>query len=207
MVDIEIDDTAIEIDDDAPFRYGRGDSEIGAADIEPNPLDDTSKEQRGGRFGRVVAFGLLPAMILLTATATGWLYYRDHTAAAADTARTESVRAATDGTVALLSYQADTADKTLDDARSRLTGTFRDSYSKLIHDVVVPGAKQKHISAVATVPAAAPISTTGQHAVVLVFVNQTTVIGADPPTATASCVNVTLDKVGDRWLISAFDPI
>jgi Mce-associated membrane protein len=43
--------------------------------------------------------------------------------------------------------------------------------------------------------------------VVLVFVNQTIMIGNDPPTATASTVRVTLDRVQGRWLISQFDPV
>jgi Mce-associated membrane protein len=72
---------------------------------------------------------------------------------------------------------------------------------------VIPGAKQKNISAVASVPAAAPVSSTENHAVVLVFVNQTITIGNDPPTSTASSVRVTLDKVAQRWLISQFEPV
>ena len=43
-------------------------------------------------------------------------------------------------------------------ARDLLTGDFRDSYTSLTNDVVIPGAKQKQISAVATVPAAASVS-------------------------------------------------
>jgi Mce-associated membrane protein len=74
-------------------------------------------------------------------------------------------------------------------------------------DVVIPGAKQKQISAVATVAAVASASAEPNHAVVLVFVNQTVAVGQDAPTDTASSVRVTLDKVGDRWLISKFDPV
>jgi Mce-associated membrane protein len=43
--------------------------------------------------------------------------------------------------------------------------------------------------------------------VVLVFVNQTVVVGQGAPSDTASSVRVTLDKVGGRWLISKFDPV
>jgi Mce-associated membrane protein len=42
---------------------------------------------------------------------------------------------------------------------------------------------------------------------VLLFVNQTVIIGQDAPTNSASTVRVTLDKIGDRWLISQFDPV
>jgi Mce-associated membrane protein len=72
---------------------------------------------------------------------------------------------------------------------------------------VIPGAKQKRISAMANVPAAASVSASANHAVVLVFVNQSTTIGDDAPTSTASSVRVTLDKVQSRWLISQFDPV
>lgn len=59
----------------------------------------------------------------------------------------------------------------------------------------------------ATVPAAASVSATGEHAIVLLFVNQTIIVSQDPPTSTASSVRVTLDKVDGRWLISRFDPV
>ena len=73
--------------------------------------------------------------------------------------------------------------------------------------MVIPGAKEKGIAAVATVPAAASVSATPQKAVVLVFVNQTVTVGQDAPTDTNSSVRVTLEKVGNRWLISEFDPV
>jgi len=107
----------------------------------------------------------------------------------------------------LLSYKADTVEKDLDAAKSRLTGTFKDSYSQLINDVVIPGAKQQHVSTTATVPAAASVSATPDHAVTLLFVNQSATVDKSPPTDTTSSVRVTLDKVGGRWLISGFDPV
>ena len=67
--------------------------------------------------------------------------------------------------------------------------------------------QQKQISATATVPAAASVSATENHSVVLIFVNQTVIVGHDAPSDTASTVRVTLDRVGGRWLISGFEPI
>jgi Mce-associated membrane protein len=143
----------------------------------------------------------------LLASAAGFLKWQDGSAREAGVARTESVRAATDSTIALLSYKPDTVEKDLDAARGRLTGSFLNAYTSLTHDMVIPGAKQKQISAIATVPAAASTSATENHAVVLLFVNQSVIIGQDAPTSTASSVRVTLDKVGGRWLISQFDPV
>jgi Mce-associated membrane protein len=77
----------------------------------------------------------------------------------------------------------------------------------LINEVVIPGAKQQQISAVATVPKVGSVSADPRHAVVLVFVNQAVVVGADAPTNTASSVRVTLEKTKDKWLISEFTPV
>jgi Mce-associated membrane protein len=154
-----------------------------------------------------VVYALLPGLAMLLACAAGYLKWQDGSIQDSGTASTESVRAATDGTIALLSYRPDTVEKDLEAARSKLTGSFLDAYTKLTRDVVIPGSKQKQISAVATVPAAAPKSATANHAVVLLFVNQTIIVGQDAPTSTASSLRVTLDRIGGRWLISQFDPV
>jgi Mce-associated membrane protein len=158
-------------------------------------------------WGRVVAYGILPGLALVLALTAGFLKYVDNSVRDSDVARVESMQAAKDSTIALLSYQPDKVKTQLNDARNLLTGDFQQSYTSLINDVVIPGAEQKQISAVATVPAAASVSAEPNRAVVLVFVNQTVVVGADAPTDTASSVRVTLDKHGDKWLISEFQPV
>ncbi|WP_395310359.1 hypothetical protein V4U86_05915 [Mycobacterium sp. AMU20-3851] len=164
-------------------------------------------KKRSTDWSRVLAYGILPALALILAVAAGYLKWQDNSVRDGDTARIESVQAAKDSTIALLSYKPDTVEQQLTDARSLLTGDFAQAYTDLTTDVVIPGAKEKQISAVATVPAAASVSAEPDRAVVLVFVNQTVVVGADAPTDTASSVRVTLEKHDDRWLISAFDPV
>jgi Mce-associated membrane protein len=158
-------------------------------------------------WSRLIGYGLLPGLALSLASGAGFLKWQDVSARDATTARAESVRAATEGTIALLSYRPDTVQRDLEAAQSRLTGTFRSAYTQLTHEVVIPGAQQKQISATATVSAAASTAATAGHAVVLLFVNQAIIVGQDAPTNTASSVRVTLDKVEGRWLISQFDPI
>jgi Mce-associated membrane protein len=180
------------------------DSEDDGKDVEN---ESSAKSKRSIDFPRVIAFGLLPGLALSLAAAAAFLKWQDSSIRASRVSGVESVAAAKDGTIAMLSYQPDTVEKDLGAARNRLTGTFKESYTQLTNDVVIPGAKQRHISAVATVPAVASVSASGGHAIALVFVNQTVVVGRDAPSATASSVRVTLDRVGDRWLISGFDPV
>jgi Mce-associated membrane protein len=156
---------------------------------------------------QVLAIWVLPAIALLLAIVASYFKWTGEAALQCESARAAAVRAATESTIAILSYKADSVDRDLDNARDRLTGAFKDAYTSLTHDVVIPGAKQKQISAVATVPAAGAVSATADHAVVMLFVDQTVNVGNDPPTDTASAVRVTLDRRGGRWLISQFDPI
>jgi Mce-associated membrane protein len=206
----------VEETSDEPVLSGEDDTEsvsspsTDAGELSTDAVEPDDDKPKGGRsipWSRVVAYGLLPVVAFALAGAAGYLKWRDGTAREAQAARVESVQAATDGTVALLSYRPDTVEKDLDAAKSRMTGQFLDAYTKLTHDLVIPGAQQKQISAVATVPAAASASATANHAVVLLFVNQTIIVGQSAPTSTASSVRVTLDKVNGRWLISQFDPV
>ena len=174
---------------------------------EPATDERPPRPRRRVRFSRVIAYGLLPALALLIASAAGYLKWQDATLREGRAAHPPSVQAAVDGTVALLSYRPETVDKDLEAAKSRLTGTFLDAYTSLTRDVVIPGAKQKQISATATVAAAALTSATATHAAVLVFIDQTVIVGKTAPTSTASSVRVTVDKIGGRWLISQFDPV
>ncbi|HEY0225381.1 MAG TPA: hypothetical protein VGC05_03090 [Mycobacterium sp.] len=143
----------------------------------------------------------------MLALSAAWLKWQVFNAQETNTARIQAVQAATEGTVAILSYQPGTVEQDLAAARDRLTGQFRESYTSLTHDVVVPGAKEKKVAAVATAPDAATMSASPDHAVVLVFVNQTTIVDNGAPTSTVSSVRVVLDKINGRWLISGFDPV
>src|ERR1700676_2998469 len=123
---------------------------------EPDHDDEPKTAKRRIQWSKAIAYGLLPGLVFLLASAAGYLKWQDGTAREAQAARVGSVQAATDSTVALLSYRPDTVETDLDAAKSRLTGTFLDAYTKLTHDLVIPGAKQKQISAGATLPPPAP---------------------------------------------------
>lgn len=164
-------------------------------------------EGTGRSVARLIAYGVLPALAMALAATAGFLKWQVDSARSADLARIETVQVAMDATIRLLSYQPGTVQQELESARTLLTGEFSKSYDQLIYEVVIPAAEDKQISAVATVPAAASVSTSRNHAEALVFVNQTVIVDNGAPTATTSCVQVTLSKIGDRWLISGFDPV
>ncbi|ORV69336.1 hypothetical protein AWC09_12960 [Mycolicibacter hiberniae] len=179
--------------------------ESAAAEVADNT--DSPSPARGPGLRRLLLVALLPALATVLTLAAGYLRWQDASARVAQEAAAQSVQTATEATIAMLSYRPETVDSASAAAADGMTGAFRDEYTQLIKEVVAPGAKQQHISTVVTVPAAASVTASARHAVVLLFVDQATTIGNGPPTMSASSVRVTLDKVGGRWLVSQFDPV
>lgn len=162
--------------------------------------------QRVSRRWRSIAVVVL---LLVSASSAAALYfgmYRvDHGIAGSSTT---VIDAASEGSVALLSYAPDSLDKDFADARSRLTGDFLTYYSEFADKFVAPAAKQKDIRATATVVRAAPITVQADTAEVLVYLNQATTSRDNPePAQAASAVKVGLTKLDGKWLISSFNPI
>ncbi len=151
------------------------------------------------------------ALALVAAAAlTAWMYFSvfkpDHEIDAE--ARQSAIRAASDGTVALLSYSPDSLDKDFAAAKSKLTGSFLSYYTQFTEQIVAPAAKQKAVRTKAAVVRAALSEIRPESAVVLVFINQTTE-SKDRPDASFinSAVRVTMQKIDGGWLISSFDPV
>jgi len=200
--DVKVDTAPEELDSATKVAQQKADATESSTEAQPK----AGRATRPIAWSRVLAYGILPALALALAVGAGYLKWSAGAADDLARARTESVQAARDDTVALLTYHADTVDKDLAAARERLTGEFKDAYGELTRQVVVPGAKEKHISSVAKVNAAASVSATENDAVALVYVDQTVTVGAGAPTDTQPVVRVTLDKVDGRWLVSRFEP-
>jgi Mce-associated membrane protein len=202
---VKADQAEAEADAEAKDEASQEESE--AVENDEASDDGPKTRRRSIAWPRVLAYGVLPAFALLVALGAGYFRWVVGSTDALTAARTESVRAASEDAAVLLSYRADSADKDLGAARDRLTGEFKDAYTALTREVVIPGAKEKHISSVAKVSAASSVSATANHAVALLFVNQTVTIGDGAPTDTQPVIKVTLDKVNGRWLVSRFDPV
>jgi len=160
-----------------------------------------------GRRLHILTYWVLPILALVLAAGAVYTYvqylYLPHRE---DTAREESVQAAREGAAKLLTYKPETVRQQLTAARELTTGAFRNEYTEMTQHVI-PGAEQNHISAVTTVPAAASVSVDSDHAEVLVFINQTVVVGDQAPTNTPTSVRVALEREGGKWLIAGFQTI
>ncbi len=178
-------------------------------DSHPGLLKRFAARAKALASGRILA-GLLALLVAASLALLGSLLYfsylpdRQTDAAAARSA----ISAASDGTVAVLSYSPDTLDRDFSSAKSHLTGDFLKYYEQFTQQIVGPAAKQKGVKTTAVVLRAA---LSGElhpdSAVVLLFVNQTTQSKDRPePTMTSSSVVASMTKADGAWLISSFNP-
>ncbi|GFG74510.1 twin-arginine translocation pathway signal [Mycobacterium botniense] len=117
------------------------------------------------------------------------------------------IKAASDGTVAVLSSSPETIDNDLKVANSHLTGNFLRYFNDFGRQFLAPAVRQHRVKASASVLRAAVVDLHPDSAVVLLFIHQTTTSSDKPePVLTTNSVRVTLKKVNGDWLISKFEP-
>ena len=188
------------------------------ADDAKDPHEDGAAPGRLKRFAAQVKkrssgkilFTVVALLVVASLSLLGWLFYFSYlpdreTDAAAQKA---AISAASEGTVAVLSYTPDTLDRDFSSAKSHLTGDFLSYYDQFTQQIVAPAAKQKSVKTTAVVLRAALSEFHPNSAVVVLFVNQTTQSKDRPePTMTSSSVLATMTKANGKWLISSFNPI
>ena len=179
-------------------------------------IDAPKRTERGRRdWSRAlrkvkVVPAVLVLLLLISGGGAAWLYferYQPRQQTDPGVARAV-VKAASDGTVALLSYSPESLDKDFATAKSHLSGDFLSYYNQFTEQIVAPAAKQKALKTTARVIGAAVSELHPGAAVVLVFVDQSTTSKDRPdPSESASSVLVSLTRVNGDWLITKFDPI
>lgn len=108
----------------------------------------------------------------------------------------------------ILSYSYRTIDADITRAGQQLTGDFKSKYSDLLTSQVKPGATSGQVTTKATVVGVGVVSASRTKAVLLAFLDLNTVSGKkQTPQLNGSRVEVTLSKVGNRWLISDLAPV
>ena len=195
-------------DGDEPTATGTEADAI-EAQASTKPKREVVGGARRGARKQWAAIALALALVAAAALAS-WMFFfvyqpdRETDDAAAQSA----IKAASDGTVALLSYSPESLDKDFATAKSKLTGSFLSYYTQFTEQIVAPAAKQKSVKTQASVVRAALSEIHPDTAVVLVFINQTTE-SKDRPDASFinSAVRVTMQKIDGGWLISSFDPV
>ena len=210
----EATDGAAETDSHAPEATEEADDSVTEAPSDEEEADSPEWAEHGRhrlspRLLKIAAV-VLALLLLISGGVATWLYfkqYRPDQQTDAGVARTVG-RAASDGTVALLSYSSDTLDKDFAAAKSHLGGEFLSYYEQFSQATLAPVAKQKSMKTTAHVAGAAVSELHPDWAVVLVFVNQSTSTKDNPePLLASSSVLVHMNRINGTWLITKFTPV
>lgn len=185
-----------ETTEDAPEAEG--------VDTEPEP---PAEPARRTPWSRIVVFAVLPALALVLAAGSAFLKWQIVSERDSATARTESVEAAKDITVQMLSYEPDTVEQHLNSVLDRLTGEFLGTYTTMIRTTIIPGATAQRVTAQAEVPAIGSVTASPDRAEVMLYLNQFVTVGDQPPQKTPSTVRATMVREDGRWLMSQFEPV
>jgi Mce-associated membrane protein len=208
-------DVAAETDSDAPEPTADLDDSV----TEQTPGDEAEadspapiKRPRRGpsRVVRRVAPVVLVLLLLISGGVATWLYFKQYRPDQQTDAGVKQTvaAAASDGTVALLSYSSDSLDKDFAAARSHLAGDFLSYYDQFSQQSVAPVAKQKSMKTAAHVSGAAVTELRPDSATVLVFVDQSTTTKDSPqPSLAVSSVLVHMNRINGTWLITKFTPV
>jgi Mce-associated membrane protein len=160
------------------------------------------------RHPRAAVVGLGSATIVLLAAAAVFSVLAFQQAAAVS-ARAEAKAAGGQIVTQLLSYDYRTAQQDIAQRSNVLTGHFKDDYTKLMQDSVMPAAVQQQVTTRTDVTSSAVVSNVGSDQVtLLMFLNQTTQSSANKdPVFNGSRVRMTMQKTDGRWLVSDLTPV
>lgn len=186
------------------------DAESTAEELDVIPADPPVARPRTGGVRAIVVPAVIAVLLVASAAFASWVYFSQYRPdqQTDDVVAADATKAATEGTVSLLSYTPETLDQDFATAKSHLTGDFLSYYTQFTTDIVTPAAKTKDVKTSATVVRSAVAELHPDAATVLLFINQNTTSKENPNGSfTASAVKVGLVKSGDAWLISAFDPV
>ncbi|MPZ36191.1 MAG: h domain protein [Rhodospirillales bacterium] len=151
---------------------------------------------------------MLVVIVLLAGTGTGMLWRYQQHFALAENARTAAVEAARTAAVETLSYDFRSVDRDVEQARQHLTGKFLEEYSDLAQKTMIPAVKQQKVNTRVDVVAASVVTAEPDRTVVLLFINQyTQSVGSDAQKTNGSRVRMTMERAGDRWLVSELAPV
>ncbi|MEV4729310.1 hypothetical protein [Saccharopolyspora sp. NPDC049426] len=157
---------------------------------------------------RRITTALVVAVLLAATGAVVVLHQRQDAAARVAAARTAATEVAARRIPEVLSYSHETLDRDLAAAERAVTGGFARDYLELQRTMIRPAAVRDRISTRTTLSALGVVTATDRQVVLLAFINQLTTSSRRPaPLIEGARVRVTLEKVGEDWLVSTLDTV
>lgn len=166
------------------------------------------KAGRGDSRRPMRALIALAVVAVVLGVAVGGLWWLDHRNSQVEAARDTALQAAREQVVTVLSYDFRSMDQDLQRAREVLTGGYLEEFTTQAKQVTVPAARKEQITTSADVMASAVVRADPAQVVVLLFVTQRTRSSqSEAVRLSAHRLQLTMTRIGDRWLISELERV
>lgn len=197
-----------------PERRAAYDAELAPAEPEPDTGDAGTGAEPGeapvatpGR--RVIPAWLLIAVgaaVLIVAGAAVYFYVAEPSDQAVEDATSAAQSAAERAVVPILSYDAKHLDESRAAAEQYLTGDYRTQYDKLFDGIIKQNAPSTGTVLKAELVRSSIVRASDDRVQVFALVNQTRTNDKDKtPQVYKNWVTITMEKVGDDWLVANMD--
>jgi len=192
-----------------PATVDPGTEHLDSPELDSKPAELISQSERRRRAPRLWLAPLLVLLILALAALDGWLLV-SRPQAGSRAQRDQALATAKTAVPLILSYNYRHFDSDVRAAKARLTGRATTDYVQAMAKTIKPTAAKVHAVVQAQTDGAGveSVAGNGKQVTVVVFGEQkvsNTALTA--PRIDLFRVRVTLDKVGDQWLVSKFDQI
>ncbi|TDC91813.1 MCE family protein [Saccharopolyspora aridisoli] len=168
-------------------------------------VEEQEVVEKPGR--RRIATALVVVVLLAGSAAVVFLHQRQDAAARVAAARAAATEVATRRIPEVLSCSHESLDRDLAAAERAVTGGFARDYLELQRTTIRPAAVRDRISTRTTLSALG-VTATDRRVVLPAFINQLTTSSRQPaPLIEGARVRVTMEKVGDDWLMSTLDTV
>jgi Mce-associated membrane protein len=156
---------------------------------------------------QIATAGLLSAVFVALAAASGWFYWDRVQTRGEQSARAVLPSLAAKQIPEVFGYDYQTVERSLGDAYPLLTPDYRQEFKKSANQQIIPEARKREVVVQASVVGVGVMAAKRDSATVMVYLNRTVTDKSRQPVYDGSRLRVDYKRVDGKWLINYITPI
>lgn len=156
---------------------------------------------------QLITAGVLGAVFVALAAASGWFYWDRVQTRGEQSARAVLPALAAKQIPEVFGYDFQTVERSLGDAYPLLTPDYRQEFKKSANQQIIPEARKREVVGQASVVGVGVMAAKRDSATVMVYLNRTVTDKSRQPVYDGSRLRVDYKRIDGKWLINYITPI
>ncbi|BBU20862.1 hypothetical protein [Mycobacterium xenopi] len=156
---------------------------------------------------QLITAGVLGAVFVALAAASGWFYWDRVQTRGEQSARAVLPALAAKQIPEVFGYDFQTVERSLGDAYPLLTPDYRQEFKKSANQQIIPEARKREVVVQASVVGVGVMAAKRDSATVMVYLNRTVTDKSRQPVYDGSRLRVDYKRIDGKWLINYITPI